>query len=56
VRLLSHTNAESHILDALHGVEVRAEDDSEAESVTGVALQVAREQQDNISASRPAAC
>ena len=41
VRLLSDSDAESHVLEALHGDQVRAEDHAQAERVAGVALIVA---------------
>ena len=41
VRLLSYSDAESHVLEALHGDQIRAEDHAQAERVAGVALIVA---------------
>lgn len=38
VRLLADADAEAHVLEALHGAEVRAEDDPQAQRVAGVAL------------------
>ena len=38
VRLLSDSDAEPHVLEALHGAQIRAEDHSQAKRVAGVAL------------------
>ena len=38
VRLLADADAESDILESLHGAEIRAEDDSQAKRVAGIAL------------------
>jgi hypothetical protein len=40
VRLLSDSDAESHILEALHGDQVRAEDHTQTERVAGIALSI----------------
>jgi len=40
VRLLSDSDAESHVLEALHGDQIRAEDHAQAERVAGVALSI----------------